>query len=111
MACSPATPAPITSTRDGVMVPAAVVIMGNIRAVAEDLRNDVALREDGGAVWQHLRALLLILRIRISGLYACTGLDRNIQSGLGEHGHNDRGQRNPPLSWINFFRNPDDHLA
>ena len=31
IACRPATPAPITNTRAGVMVPAAVVIMGKIR--------------------------------------------------------------------------------
>ena len=31
MACSPATPAPMTKTRAGVMVPAAVVIMGKMR--------------------------------------------------------------------------------
>ena len=30
-ACSPATPAPITSTRAGLTVPAAVIIRGNIR--------------------------------------------------------------------------------
>ena len=30
IACSPATPAPITSTRAGVTVPAAVIISGNI---------------------------------------------------------------------------------
>ena len=31
IACSPATPAPMISTRAGVMVPAAVVSMGKIR--------------------------------------------------------------------------------
>jgi hypothetical protein len=31
MACNPATPAPITRTRAGVMVPAAVVSIGSIR--------------------------------------------------------------------------------
>ena len=31
MACSPATPAPITSTRAGATVPAAVIIMGRTR--------------------------------------------------------------------------------
>ena len=31
MACSPATPAPITNTRAGVIVPAAVVSMGKNR--------------------------------------------------------------------------------
>ncbi len=30
MACNPATPAPITNTLAGVIVPAAVVIIGNI---------------------------------------------------------------------------------
>ena len=31
IACSPATPAPITSTRAGVIVPAAVIIIGKAR--------------------------------------------------------------------------------
>ena len=30
MACNPATPAPRTKTLDGVIVPAAVIIIGNI---------------------------------------------------------------------------------
>ena len=34
MACSPATPAPMTNTRAGVSVPPAVIIMGNIRGSA-----------------------------------------------------------------------------
>jgi hypothetical protein len=31
MACNPATPAPITSTRAGATVPAAVINIGNMR--------------------------------------------------------------------------------
>jgi hypothetical protein len=35
MACSPATPAPTTSTRAGVMVPAAVMSIGNMRGSSD----------------------------------------------------------------------------
>ena len=34
MACSPATPAPMMNTRAGVIVPPAVIIIGNMRGSA-----------------------------------------------------------------------------
>jgi phage-related minor tail protein len=57
MACNPATPAPMTSTRDGVMVPAAVVSMGKMRGklVGGDQHGLVAA--DGGHGGERVHAL------------------------------------------------------
>ena len=80
-----------------------------VRAMAEHLNNHVRLHEDGRPVRQHLRALLLILRIGISRGYASPRLNDDFQASLREHGNNSRRQRDSPLSWIDFFRDPNDH--
>ena len=57
MACKPATPAPSTSTRAAVMVPAAVISMGKIFGSASAPSNTAAISGDGGHGRQCVHAL------------------------------------------------------
>src|SRR5439155_20776294 len=47
--------------------------------------------------------------VQIASLCANAHLNRNFKASFGEHGHDDRRQRYPALSRINFFRNSNDH--
>src|SRR5208283_3821590 len=133
IACSPATPQPITNTRAGVTVPAAVVSMGKMRgwdsaasstalypatvardvvgAVAKNLHHYVGGGKHRGAVGDDLRALLDIKGIRIAGVDSSAGLYLDFETRFGQRRKDGRYKRDPPLPRITFFRHTDDHKA
>ena len=80
-----------------------------VGAVAEDLNDDVALRENGGAVGENLRAFFLIRGVGISGGGAGAGFDGDFEAGFGQHGDDDGRQGDAALTGINFFGDSDDH--
>ena len=57
MACSPATPAPITRTRAGVAVPAAVISRGNILGELTGGQEHRLVTGDSGHGGEHVHAL------------------------------------------------------
>ena len=85
-----------------------ILFAGNIvRSVAKDLHYDVGRGEYRLAIGDDLRALVGILGVGIPSFDSCPGLHVNFETSFGKCRENRGHESNPPLSWINLFRNTD----
>src|SRR5215472_12651928 len=87
-----------------------VRLPGNIiRAVAQNLDDNVRTTKDRTAIRKDLSTFLDIESVRIARLRPCTGLDQHFESGLDEIRDHHGNKRNASLARISLLRHTDDH--
>src|SRR5712692_10921622 len=87
-----------------------VRLPGNIiRAVAQNLDDDVRTTKDRTAIRKDLSAFLDIESVRIARLRSCPGLDQHFKSRLEEIRDHHGNERNASLARITLLRHSNDH--
>src|SRR6266852_7642455 len=87
-----------------------VRLPGNIiRAVAQNLDDNVRTTKDRTAIGKDLGALFDIESIRIARLRPCPGLDQHFKSRLDEIRDHHGNERNASLARITLLRHSNDH--
>src|SRR6202040_1437629 len=82
-----------------------------VRAVAENLRDDVRGAENFGTIAQDFRAFGDVIGVRIAGFQAGARLNDNFQACFGKIGNYGGHQRDAPLPWKGLTGNTDNHEA
>src|SRR5712692_5290939 len=82
-----------------------------VRAVAQNLREDVGGAKNFGAVGENLRALGGIVGIGITGFDARARFERDLESGFRQRGQHRGYQRNAPLPRKRFAGHTNNHDA
>src|SRR6266852_3845250 len=87
-----------------------VRLPGNIiRAVAQNLDDNVRTTKDRTAIGKDLGALFDIKSIRVARLRPCPGFDQHSESRLDEIRDHHGNERNASLARITLLRHPNDH--
>src|SRR5258708_2327361 len=115
MACSPATPQPMISTRAGVMVPAAVVSMGKIlgsvsAAMSAALYPEMVAMEESASMLC-ARVVRGVIGVGITGCDTRASLDDHLEPALRQRGEHRGHQRHAPLPRKRFAGNTSNHEA
>src|SRR5712692_11083669 len=82
-----------------------------VRAVAQNLREDVRGAKDFGAVREDLCAFGGIVGVGITGFDARAGFERDLESGFRQRGQHRGYQRNAPLPRKRFAGYTNNHDA
>ena len=80
-----------------------------VGAVSEDLRDDIGLRKNCGAVRGNLRALIGVFGVGISCGGPRSGFDGNLEAGFGQIRDYGGNQRDAAFAGIGFAWDTDNH--